>query len=139
MTEDFDIRDNEQQIKIAVIIAIVLGLVTSVFFLLIENNSYSAVYLVPGSILYDPGNNTVFYVYGVLSSESEKMDYTLDTYIDDDLAISKSFSLNKGETLEERVETPLPPGEYDQKKITLTLTTGSASESVHFWVNKSMA
>ena len=137
MTERFDIKDNFQPIKIAVVIAIILGLATSVFFLVIEKESYSAIYLVPDSIIYIPGNNTVLYVYGVTSSESEKMDYTLDTYIDDTLFRSKLFSLNKGETLEERVETVLPSDGHYQKKITLTLTSGSTSESVHFWVNKS--
>jgi len=139
MTENFEINDNFQQIKIAVVIAIILGLVTSVFFLVIEKESYSAVYLVPGSIIYNPGNNTVLYAYGVLSSESKKMDYTLDTYIDDELFGSKSFSLNSGETLEERVETALPSGAYSWKKITLVRAAGSTSESVHFWVNKSAA
>lgn len=137
MTEGFELDDDFQQIKIAVVIAIILGLVTSVFFLVIEKESYSAIYLVPGSIIYNPGDNTVLYEYGVASSESKKMDYTLDTYIDDELFRSKLFSLNKGETLEERVVTVLPSGPYNQNKITLTLTTGSTSESVHFWVNKS--
>jgi len=127
--------NNFQHIKIAVIIAIILGLITSVFFLIIEKESYSAIYLVSNSILHNPDDNSVFYVYGVTSSESHKMDYTLDTYIDDRLIKTKQFSLNNGETLEERVMTIIPADAQYPEKITLILKTGSNSQSVHFWVN----
>ena len=124
-----------QNIKIAVIIAIILGLITSVFFLYIGKDSYSAIYLVPGSILHNPEDNVVLYVYGVTSFEYQKMDYILDTYIDDNLFKTKQFSLNNGETLEERERIVLPSNGAYPKKITLTLLTGSKSESIHFWIN----
>jgi hypothetical protein len=63
------------------------------------------------------------------------MDYTLDTYIDDRLIKTKQFSLNNGETLEERVMTIIPADAQYPEKITLILKTGSNSQSVHFWVN----
>lgn len=135
MAKDFDLNNNFQQIKIAVIIAIILGLVTLVFFLVIEKESYSAIYLVPGSIIHNPEDNTVLYIYGVTSSESQKMDYILDTYINDRLIKTKPFSLNYGETLEEREKTILPVDVPYPEKITLILKTGSKSESVHFWIN----
>ena len=135
MAAEFELQNNYQQIKTAVIIAIVLGLVTSVFFLVIEKESYSAIYLLPDSIIHNPDDNTVLYVYGITSSETQKTDYTLDTYVGDELIKTKQFSLNTGETLEERVKTVLPAGEQYPEKITLTLNTNSKSESVHFWIN----
>jgi hypothetical protein len=135
MTTKFELNNNFQQIKIAVVIAISLGLVTSVFFLVIQKESYSAIYLVPNSIILDANGNAVFYIYGITSYENQKMDYTLNTYVGDKLVNSKQFSLNNGETLEERVKTGLPADVYYPEKISLILKAGSKSESVHFWIN----
>ena len=137
MAAEFELQNNYQQIKTAVIIAIVLGLVTSVFFLVIEKESYSAIYLLPDSIIHNPDDNTVLYVYGIISSETQKTDYTLDTYVGDELIKTKQFSLINGETFEERVKTVLPAGAQYPEKITLILNTGSKSESIHFWIDNS--
>jgi hypothetical protein len=130
----FEIQNSYQQIKTAVIIAIIIGLLTSFFFLMIEKESYSSLYLLPESITHDSNNNTVYYVYGITSSETQKMDYTLVTYAGDELIKTKQFSLNNGETLEEGVKTVIPVGLEYPIKITLALN-GSKSESVHFWIN----
>ena len=135
MATVFELQKNFQQIKSAVTIAIILGLVTAVFFIMIEKESYSAIYLVPGSIIYNSDENTVFYIYGITSSENQKMDYSLDTYIGDELIKTKQFSLKTGETFEEGVKTGLPDGIQYPEKINLTLKTNSKSESVHFWIN----
>jgi len=138
MEKEFDLNNSFQQIKIAVLIAIIIGLVTSGFFLIIEKQSYSAIYLVPNSIIHNPDDNTVLYIYGVkLSDSTKKVDYTLDTYVDDNFINTKEFTLNNGETLEERVMTVLPTDEHYPKKITLTLKTDSKYESVHFWIDNS--
>ena len=135
MAAEFELQNNYQQIKTAVIIAIVLGLATSVFFLVIEKESYSAIYLLPDSIIHNPDDNTVLYVYGITSTETQNMDYTLDTYVGDKLINTKQFSLKKGETLEERVKTVMPVDAQYPEKITLILKTGEKSESIHFWIN----
>ncbi len=138
MTTIFEIDNNFRQIKFALLIVIILGLAVLVFFLFIEKEPYSALYLVPGSIIHNSDDHTVMYVYGVTLSESPKMvDYHLETYIDDNLVKTKQFSLNNGETLEERVRTSLPNTTQYPKKITLILKTGSKTESVHFWINNS--
>jgi len=134
MAAEFEFKDNFQQIKTAVIIAIILGLTISIFFLAIEKESYSAIYILPDSVIHNTDDNTVLYVYGVTSSEHQKMGYTLDTYAGDEIIKTKQFSLNDGETLEERVKTALPVGIQYPIKITLALN-GSKSETVHFWIN----
>jgi hypothetical protein len=134
MAAELELQNYYKQIKTAVTIAVILGLATSIFFLIIEKESYSAIYISPDSIIYDSDNNSVYYMYGVTSSENQKMDYTLDTYAADEIIKTKQFSLNNGETLEERVKTVLPVGIQYPIKITLALNN-SKSESVHFWIN----
>jgi len=138
MASEFDLSDNFQQIKIAVLIAIIFGLLISGFFLMIEKESYSAIYLVPNSIIHNPDDNSVLFIYGVTLSESpKKVDYILDTYVDEKLIKSKEFSLNNGETLEEREKITLPADKNFPEKISLILKTDSKSESIHFWINNS--
>ena len=135
MASAFELENNFQQIKTAVKIAIILGLVTSVFFLVIQKEPSSSFYLLPDSIIHNADDNSVFYAYGITSSENQKMDYTLDTYAGEEIIITKQFSLNKDETLEEGIKTLLPANLTYPVKITLILNTGSKNESIHFWVN----
>jgi uncharacterized membrane protein len=135
MQSETNLDANFQVITIAVIVAIILGLVTLVFFMEIDKDSYSAIYLVPDSIAHNTEYNTILYTYGVTSSESQKTDYTLETYLGDKIIKTKTFSLKNGETLEERVMTILPADTQYPEKITLNLSTGTNSESVHFWIH----
>jgi hypothetical protein len=121
-------------IYIAVIIALIIGVLTSVFFIVIEQNSYSAIYLVPNSIIHNLDDSTVLYQYGVKSSESGNMEYTLDTYINDKLIKTRQFSLNEGQILDEQDKISLPPDTQYPSKISLRLTTNTATEEVHFWI-----
>lgn len=130
LTNNFDI------IITAVIIAIILGLGTSIFFMVIEKESYSAIYIVPGSIIHNSDDNTVLYMYGVKSSETGKMDYILDIYLDNTLIKTRPFSLNSGELLDERDKIILPDDIKYPTKIGLTLTTKTSKEEVHFWLTK---
>jgi hypothetical protein len=135
MAAEFTLQNNYQQIKTAVTIAIVLGLITSIFFLVIEKEASSAIYILPDSIIHNPDDNTVLYTYGITSSETQKMEYTLDTYVGDELIKTKQFSLSSGETFEERVKTVLPANISYPEKITINLKTVFKNESVHFWIN----
>lgn len=134
MPAETDPAIDNQQIKTAVIIAILIGLATGTFFLIVEKESFTSIYLLPDSIIYDSNNYTVYYVYGVTSTESQKMDYTLDTFIGNELIRTKHFSLNSGETVEEGTKTVLPSGIQYPVKITLALND-TKTESVHFWLN----
>jgi flagellar basal body-associated protein FliL len=136
MFPQFKKRNKFEIIIIAVIIAIILGLGTSFFFMVVEKDSYSAIYIVPGSIFHSSDDNTVLYTYGVKSSESGKMDYTLYTYVNEKLLKTKYFSLNTGESLDERDKIILPPETQFPSKISLKLTTNTATEEIHFWLNE---
>ena len=127
-------KDNFNLIKIAVIISIILGLGTAIFFLVVNKDSYSAIYIIPDSIQYSQDDNTVLYSYGVKSSESGTMDYTLNTYLNDTHIKTKQFTLNKDEILDERDRIVLPPDIVYPSKISLELSTRTANEEVHFWL-----
>jgi hypothetical protein len=134
MQPESTLNANFQVIKIAVLVAIIFGFITSVFFMEIERDSYSAIYIVPNSITHSTTDNTVLYTYGVTSSESGNTDYTLETYLGDKIIKTKTFSLKNGETLEERVLTTIPADTHFPEKVTLNLITNTNSESVHFWI-----
>jgi len=129
----FKIENNSDILKIAVIIVIILGILTSFFFMVIEKDSYSSIYIVSYSTLNN-SDNTVLYQYGVKSSESGMMDYTLDTYLNNILIKTRQFSLNKGEILDEQDKITLPADIQYPAKISIRLTTKTATEEVHFWL-----
>ena len=138
MLQQIQSKNNFRIITIAVIIAIILGLITAVFFMVVEKDSYSAIYIVPNSVIHNTGDNTVLFAYGVKSSETGTMDYTLDTYVDTTLNKSKQFSLKPGEILDERDQLTLPPDAKYPLKISLKLTTKTAMEEVHFWLRQNI-
>jgi len=127
-------KNNFRFLTIAVIVTIFLGLVTSVFFMLINKESYSAIYIIPDSISHDTNDNSVLYTYGVKSSESGTMEYTLRTYLNNSLMKTKEFTLNKGEVLDERDRIVLPVDTIYPSKIRLELSTKTSKEEVHFWL-----
>ena len=134
MSSFLDLNKNFGIIKIVVIITIIIGIITAVFFMVVNKESYSAIYIVPGSIIHNPADSSVSFAYGVKSSETGSMDYTLDTYLDTTLMKSKPFSLKPNEILDERDQITLPPDSHFPLKISLRLTTKTATEEVHFWI-----
>ena len=118
----------------AVIIAIALGIITSYFFIFVDKESYSALYIIPNSTIFDTSDNSVFFGYGVRSFETERTDYELIVYSAGVQVNNKNFSLNPGEILEERVKITLPTETQFPNKISLKLNTGKTIEEVHFWL-----
>ena len=136
MFSQAELTDNSGLIKVAVIIAVLLGLIAAIFFIVIQKESYSAIYFVPDSITHDTVENTVFFTYGIKSSETGKMDYTLNTFAEKTLLKTRTFSLNKGEIFEERVKIAIPPDMNYPVKISLKMTTNAATEEIHFWLQE---
>ncbi len=89
-------------ITYAVIIAIALGIITSYFFIFVDKESYSALYIIPNSTIFDATDNSVFFGYGVRSFETGRTDYELNMYSADVQVNTKQFSLNNGEIFEEQ-------------------------------------
>lgn len=121
-------------IAYAAVIAIVLGVITSYFFIFVDKESYSALYIKPDSMIYDSVSHTVFFGYGVRSFETGKTDYELDMYSGNIQVNNKNFSLNPGEIFEEQIKIILPQNTQFPDKISLRLNTGKTIEEVHFWL-----
>lgn len=124
-------------IAYAVIIAIALGIITSYFFIFVDKESYSALYLIPDSTIFNVNDNSIIFGYGVRSFETGITDYELIIYSNDIQVQNKKFSLNHGEILEERIKIILPSDTQFPDKISLKLNTGKTIEEVHFWLSKS--
>jgi hypothetical protein len=121
-------------ITYAAIIAITLGIIASIFFIVIDRESYSALYIIPNSTIVDLKDNSVFFGYGVRSYETERTDYVLTIFSADTQVNKKNFSLNRGQILEEQVKIILPQNSKLPNKISLKLNTGKSIEEVHFWI-----
>jgi hypothetical protein len=121
-------------ITYAVIIAIALGILTSYFFIFVDKESYSALYIIPNSTIFDANDNSVFFGYGVRSFETGRTDYELNMYSANVQVNTKKFSLNNGEIYEEKVKIILPQDTQFPDKISLKLNTGKTIEEVHFWL-----
>jgi hypothetical protein len=121
-------------ITYAVIIAIALGIITYCFFIFVDKESYSALYIIPDSTIFNANDNNVFFEYGVRSFETGRTDYVLNMYSGGAQIKNRQFSLNPGEIFEETVQITLPPGTKFPDKISLKLNTGKTFEEVHFWL-----
>lgn len=121
-------------IAYAVILAIILGILVSVFFIFVNKESYSALYIVPNSTMYDSNENSIVFTYGVTSYETGKTDYEMNIFSSDKIVEIKEFSLNSGEIFEERIKLSLPSETLFPDKISLKLNTGKNVEEVHFWI-----
>jgi hypothetical protein len=134
MSGNAELNNNFGVIRIAVIVTIIIGIIIAVFFMVVNKESYSSMYIVPGSIIHNTENNSVSFTYGVRSFETGIMDYSLDTYIDTTLTKSKQFSLKPNEILDERSQFILPLDARYPLKVSLKLTTKTSTEEVHFWL-----
>ena len=128
-------NDQIDIIKYACIIAIAVGIVTIFFFISVERESYSALFLSPNTTIYDAHGHNLSFGYGVKSYETGKTDYELDFYSGGIQVRNKTFTLNSGETLEERISLILPSGTQFPDNISLVLNHGqNKAEEVHFWL-----
>jgi hypothetical protein len=118
----------------AAIIAIILGIIVSVFFIVVNKESYSTLYIIPNSTIFDSNDNSVSFEFGIRSFESGRTDYALNIFSADVEVNNKKFSLNNGEIFEERIKIILPPETQFPDKISLRLNTGKTIEEVHFWL-----
>jgi hypothetical protein len=127
-------KDRIDVIKYASLIAIALGIIAIFFFININQEYYTVIYLKPNSTNFSSSDHNLTFEYGVKSLESGKTTYNLTIYSGNVSVKNKQFSLNKGEVLEERVRIVLPTDTKFPDKISLNLTHGSANDEVHFWL-----
>jgi hypothetical protein len=133
VTQDEVYRDST--LRTAAIAAVILGLTAAIFFIYYEQESYSALYILPNSIAVGQGHQDVFFIYGVKNTERSSTDYTLNFFSGDELVNTRQFTLKKGESVEEGVSIDFPKGTTFPDKISLLLISGKAEENVHLWIH----
>jgi uncharacterized membrane protein len=130
-------RDMYRILRIAVIVATVLGVVTVAFFLIIADEPYTALYLIPDPAPYTIDNGNIVFTYGLTSHEHESTSYILEFYVDTMLYHTETFEMRAGESFEGQAIIALPLDASFPFKVRMDLKTDSGStESVHFWVRE---
>ena len=125
--------DKERILPLIMASVIIIGMVVLVVLLISGQDSFTALYIVPGSVVSNQSGGSVFFSYGVRCQEPGGSSYTLDFSSDGIPIRSKQFSLKKGETLEEGIQLDLPAGRVSPSKISLILRNPTGTEEVHFW------
>ncbi|MDG6249478.1 hypothetical protein [Methanocalculus sp.] len=122
-------------LKVAVIVATMLGVLTVAFFLIFADEPYTALYLIPDPSPYTIDNGNIFFTYGLTNYERGNTVYTLDFYVGTVLYHTETFSMRSGDNFEGQGIIALPIDASLPLKVRLDLKADSGStESVHFWV-----
>jgi len=133
MTQEMD-----RLIEKTIIIAIILGVVVAAYLIWVASQeSYSALYLYPDSYTnYVEAGETISFVYGVQSFETERTRYILLIYVGNELRDTKEFWLDR-EAIHEETQTITLPEEIDfPLKVQLLLEANGNSYDVHFWLKE---
>ena len=131
-----DNAELEKAMRYAMVASILVGVVVAAYLIYLQKQeSFSALYLVPGSYSNYVVNGKVSFTYGVKSYEKRTTDYYLEVYLGNARVTDRSFSLKKGEVREERIElTGLDKLEKFPIKVRLVMYANDAIYEVHFWL-----
>ncbi len=133
--------DAADDFKKAIVISIIIGMCLMVFLLFIGSNTerFTQFYLYPDSIQAstDSDVNISSFTYGVKSYEHEDIQYELMVYAGSDLVDMETFSLNPGETHENKItfDYSAVPIENPQK-IYIILKSPYQTYELHYWIKK---
>lgn len=134
MLPKINLENKFRAFSIAIVIALLIGIVTMAVFVISDKDTYTSLYIVPESIVRTSGNDAVIFSYGVQSRESGPMDYSLKILLNSETVSTREFSLNPGEILEAGENLLLPSDATYPVKVRLLLTSAGRSEEVHFWL-----
>jgi hypothetical protein len=127
----------ENTLKLAALIATVLGVLVVSYFLVIDEERYSALYLVPDPSVYTLEGDIVSFTYGITCIERGRTTYLVEIYAGDTLAGTRTLDVGRGETLEQQANVQLPSDATYPFKVKVDARADSGStESVHFWVRE---
>jgi len=121
-------------IKIAMIISVLLAVVVMGYIYLIDDDKYSALYLVPESYSGYLSADNISFVYGVSCFEGKKTTYNLKIYYDNSILKTDSIELNDKESVEKKEIIRLPENVEFPAKVSLVLENNGNRENVHFWL-----
>ena len=121
-------------IKIAMIISVLLAVSVMGYIYLIDDDKYSALYLVPESYSGYSSADNISFIYGVKCFEGKKMTYNLKIYCGNSILKADSFELNDKESVEKKEIIILPENIEFPAKVSLVLESNGNKENVHFWL-----
>jgi hypothetical protein len=129
-------KDMEDIVSRAAVIAIAIGALVTIFLVLeTSKESYSALYIKPGSYSNYMEDNKVSFTYGVQCFENARTQYTLQVLVNDNLITEKEFALDgRGKTVEDDVSFDLPPGTGLPAKVSVALNANNQNYETHYWI-----
>ncbi|MFH1721940.1 MAG: hypothetical protein ABH950_04980 [Candidatus Altiarchaeota archaeon] len=122
-----------------VIIAVVVGvLVFTAIYLVKQEESYSVLYLKPGSYSEYLDENRLSFAYGVEFFENKPTNYKLSIFLGNTLLDERDFSLTKANKRhEEEVELVGVPTDLKfPVKVRLLLKADDNEYEVHYWLKE---
>jgi hypothetical protein len=131
-----DRKATDDPIRTAAVAAVAVGLIVTAFLLLEGGKeSYSALYLVPGSYSNYLDKDAVFFAYGVQCFETQRTQYHLTVMLDDKVITEKDFVLDgRGKSTEDTVSFDIPPNTGFPAKVSVLLKANDNDYETHFWI-----
>ena len=127
--------------KIAIVIAIVIGICLAVGIIIFEirTERFSAIYINPDTYSNYPENGTVSFVYGINSNELSRTNYTIYIRVGTTLVDTKEIQLMPNEKYEERKQIQLPEDVVYPVKISVQYISPYENNVVFFRVRNGTA
>ncbi|MDD5111468.1 MAG: hypothetical protein PHG85_02885 [Candidatus Altiarchaeota archaeon] len=139
-----DVARKELSRSLELVIIIVCFLALSTTLVWVGNtkrsaDSFSAIYIKPGSYSGIVEKNMVSFTYGVMCFEQRETKYSLETYLNGELAGKEDFELCTGEKLllnriEDEERLKIPEDVKFPAKVSLILRTRERSYETFFWL-----
>lgn len=118
----------------AIVISILAGvIIASVLIMEKKEDSFSSLYIYPESYTNFPSDDTISFMYGIMSHEKERTGYELEVYVDDRLVDKKRLEIDPGEKQEEN-ETLRIAGIKFPAEVVLVLISPSQRYSARYWL-----
>ena len=124
------------EIKIAIVIAIVIGicLACAIIIFDVRTERFSAVYVNPDTYSNYPENGTISFTYGINSNELEKTSYTIYIRAGNTLVETKQIELDPKEQYEGKKVIQLPEDVVYPVKISVQYISPYENNEVFFRV-----
>ena len=126
-------KEMDKIIRNAVIAAIFIGLLVTMYFVFAGKETFSALYIKPDSYSNYVENDSVSFVYGVRCFEGRRTRYTSEIFLGDHSLGKNEFEMDSGEK-EWNVSFRIPDGTEFPVKVRVVLTKDNESYDTHFWL-----
>ncbi len=120
-------------IRNAVIVAILVGFLVTLYFVFEGKEGFSALYIKPDSYSNYVVGDEVSFIYGVRCFEGRRTGYVSEIFLGDYSLRRDEFEMEPGERLW-NVSFKVPEGLEFPVKVRVVLTKGGEEYDAHFWL-----